>query len=68
MKETVNWFDDGENVLALSMTGGNGVVYTETFVESDIAFPTGLDAMTRRLYVFAINEMDAFPVLLTINR
>jgi hypothetical protein len=57
----------GEKVFALSMTGGNGVVYTDTFAESDAIFPMGLDAITRRLYVFAINGIDALPVLFMVN-
>jgi hypothetical protein len=59
--------DAGEKELALSMTGGNGVVYTDTFLESDMAFPIGLDAIIWRLYVFAMNGIDAFPVLLMVN-
>jgi hypothetical protein len=57
----------GEYVLALSITGGKGVVYTETVWAREYAFPTGLDARIWRLYVFAINGMDVFPVLLMMN-
>jgi hypothetical protein len=59
--------DAGENVLALSIMGGNGVVYTDTFFERDMELPTGLVAMIWRLYVFAINGTNVFPVLFTVN-
>jgi hypothetical protein len=68
VNETVMFPEVAERVFPVSNFGGKlGVVYTFTVEGAVVTFPTGLDTLIYKEYVFATKGIRAFPVLFMVN-